>query len=568
MIICALSIGLLLGSPLALSKEAKTSENITVVSKKEKEIKDTLEALKTILKIKNNLEKTLKSLKAQVKSSASESEKKYLQEHIAVVDEKLITIEENFEELATNTDISLLKKNTEEKFNLETEIIALIKPTLEEMNHMTKNVRKKSELREQLAGYEEKQKHINEAITNIDKLLKNIKNNNALKKALKKTKDYWKQQKAFINSQQQSSSLQLKKLEESDISFTESTQTYFKQFFQQRGFYLFQAIMVITLILLLSQFSRYLLKKFVSGFSRHPRSFRMRLLDLWHRLTTLILVTLGPMIVFYLAEDWVLFSLSILLLIGIAWGLRTAIPQYWCQIQLFLNVGAVREGERIFLEGIPWRVGVINIYSILENPVADIKQRVPIKDLVNLKSRPVHRSEPWFPCTKGDWVILSDETRGKVIGISHELVKLVMRGGAHKTYLTTEFLALSPLNLAVDFRIKETIGISYTLQADSTTSILDTLKTYIEKRIKEEGYEDDLLNLRVEFEKANSSSLDIVIIADFKGHLGDIYNRIRRAIQRWCVDACTENQWEIPFTQITLHNTVETSEIKYVNEVE
>ena len=54
------------------------------------------------------------------------------------------------------------------------------------------------------------------------------------------------------------------------------------------------------------------------------------------------------------------------------------------------------------------------------------------------------------------------------------------------------------------------------------------------------------------FAQANSSSLDLVIIADFKGELGDLYNRLRRSIQRWCVDACTENGWEIPFPQMTL----------------
>jgi hypothetical protein len=143
--------------------------------------------------------------------------------------------------------------------------------------------------------------------------------------------------------------------------------------------------------------------------------------------------------------------------------------------------------------------------------------------------------------------------RGKVIGISQELVQMVARGGAHRTYQTADFLALSPLNLSRNFRLKETIGISYDLQQESVTSIPATLQAHIEKRIDEEGYADKLLNLRVEFERANTSSLDIVVIADFDGELGDLYNRLRRSIQRWCVEACTENHWEIPFTQLTLH---------------
>jgi len=50
--------------------------------------------------------------------------------------------------------------------------------------------------------------------------------------------------------------------------------------------------------------------------------------------------------------------------------------------------------------------------------------------------------------------------------------------------------------------------------------------------------------------------VDLAVIADFKGELGDLYNRLRRAIQRWCVDACTEYGWEIPFPQMTLHGSV------------
>jgi len=143
--------------------------------------------------------------------------------------------------------------------------------------------------------------------------------------------------------------------------------------------------------------------------------------------------------------------------------------------------------------------------------------------------------------------------RGKVSGISQELVELIERGGARRTYTTSDFLAQSPLNLSRNFRLKETIGITYDLQRESVTTIPDILKAHVEQRVADEGYGDALHNLRVEFEKANTSSLDIVVIADFDGKLADIYNRLRRSLQRWCVEACNENGWEIPFTQVTLH---------------
>ncbi|MCB1761288.1 MAG: hypothetical protein KDI68_16070, partial [Gammaproteobacteria bacterium] len=80
------------------------------------------------------------------------------------------------------------------------------------------------------------------------------------------------------------------------------------------------------------------------------------------------------------------------------------------------------------------------------------------------------------------------------------------------------------------------------------------LKAHLLERIEAEGYLPDLVQLNVEFQSANTSSLDLVVLADFKGSQAPLYNRLRRAIQRWCVDCCSANDWEIPFTQLTLHN--------------
>jgi len=82
---------------------------------------------------------------------------------------------------------------------------------------------------------------------------------------------------------------------------------------------------------------------------------------------------------------------------------------------------------------------------------------------------------------------------------------------------------------------------------------LEILESHINEQIEKEGYKKSLLNLLVEFQQAGASSLDIVVIADFKGDMAPLYQRLSRAIQRWCVDACTLNNWEIPFPQLTIH---------------
>jgi len=317
--------------------------------------------------------------------------------------------------------------------------------------------------------------------------------------------------------------------------------------------YLGQALLTIIGVLLLGRLVYRGVERFVPGYRAQLRSFRVRLFDLLFRISVVLAAILGPMVVFYLAEDWMLFSIGLLLLLGIALTLRKAIPRFWSQIQLFLNIGSVREGERIEIDGLPWRVKQINFYSTLENPTADLELRVKIDELVDLRSRPSTSSEPWFPCQKGDWLLFPDNRRGKVIGISPELTQIVERGGAHRTFATADFLAQQSINLSTNFRIKETLGISYAHVDIATSEVLTKLASYINKRVVEEGYADALLNLRVEFENASDSSLDVVVIADFSGQLADIYNRLRRSIQRWSVDAAATHNWDIPFPQVTVH---------------
>jgi len=518
-------------------------------------ITSTLETLATFAKIRDELLQDIKVINKQIDAEKSETEKNSLKQELEILKTELRATTRNLDNIAVSVDISLLETEKEKEFSFQKEFFALLKPALEEMKEMTSHVRKKSDLREKIAYYEERLPIIDEARSNI-KLLLEQSTDKSLKKILETRSKFWQKKQAFMKSELRASRLQLEELEATETSITEASQGYIKSFIQKRGFYLTQALLVIIALLLFSRLTYSSMQRYLPGFKKQHRSFRIRLIELNHRVFTVISIILGPMIVFYLAEDWVLFSLGILLIIGIALTLRQTLPLYWHQAQLFLNIGSVREGERILIDGLPWKVQSINFYCILYNPVADISQRLPITGLVGLKSRPSRPNEPWFPCQRGDWVILNDGVRGKVIGISIEMVQLVERGGAQVTYQTSDFLAHSPRNLATNFRIKEILGISYSLQMTSTAEIPETLHQYILQRAEQEGYGEQLLNLRVEFAQAGNSSLDLAVIADFKGELGDLYNRLRRAIQRWCVDACSEYHWEIPFPQMTLHGSL------------
>jgi small-conductance mechanosensitive channel len=316
---------------------------------------------------------------------------------------------------------------------------------------------------------------------------------------------------------------------------------------------LFVALIACIGIVLLLRVAYLFLIKHIPGYHAVYRPFHLRAIDLLYRVVSVLAALFAVILVFYLFEDWVLLSLAIVFLLGLAWAVKNTLPRFVDQSRLILNIGAVREGERLVYEGVPWLVKKINFFSVLENPDLGLTLRLPIEALMDLTSRPFHRHEPWFPCRKNDWVILSDGTRGCVTSLSHEMVEMVLRGGAKKVYQTSDFLGMSPLNLSVNFRLKIAFGISYNLQSLATGRVLEILDAHIRERLAAEDYEKNLLNLRVEFAQAGTSSLDLVVIADFDGSMAPLYNRISRAIQRWCTDACTANDWEIPFPQLTVH---------------
>ncbi|MFH0781836.1 MAG: hypothetical protein V2B20_07765 [Pseudomonadota bacterium] len=46
------------------------------------------------------------------------------------------------------------------------------------------------------------------------------------------------------------------------------------------------------------------------------------------------------------------------------------------------HVGSVREGERLQMHGIPWKVGTIHVFCRIFNPSLGLRLRIPIEQLV------------------------------------------------------------------------------------------------------------------------------------------------------------------------------------------
>ena len=554
-IITAFCLAILVYPPSSFSEAPATSEQVAAVEQPAaKEPNGPAEILASLLELRKNLKEQMQLSKKKLEASKSDAEKESLEKEISQLDKQLSENSYDFERIATGIEPALFAEKKPEVFSWKEEVASLVEPAIKELKRFTIRARQKTDLKDKIAELEQLSAAANQGVAHLEEVSVQSKNKQVVKE-VKGLEPEWQNIQKRLANKLELAQRELAQLEDQEVSLVETSSQSVRNFFRDRGRYLIMALLTFVVIL----FGFRLLYRLIVRISvrltgqQEERSFKIRLLYIIFQVLSVVLAVIGLFFVLYLAEDWFLLSMAIVFFLGLAWTIRQGVPRLWQEGRLMLNVGAVRENERIMMYGLPWQVTTINVFCKLVNPSLDTELRVPIENLIGLTSRPFDPDEAWFPCRKGDWVEVNGGSRAKVVSLSHEQVELVERGGRRIFYPTEAFLQACPANLSRNFRMKVPFGISYGLQDKATDEIPRILKSYLEKRMEEEGYSKKCLNLLVEFMQANSSSLDLLVIADFDGDVADICKRIERAIQKWCVECCTQNDWEIPFPQLTVH---------------
>lgn len=515
---------------------------------------DTVTMLASLLELQKNLREQIDLTKNKLMASTSEAEKETLQSEITQLDKQLSETINDFERIATGVEPALFAEKKPETFSWKNEVSSLLEPAIKELKRFTIRARSKSNLKEKIIELKLLTSTANEAVVHLQNVIEETPDD-LVQEEVAALLPEWQNVEERLRNKLELAERELANLEAQDVSLVETSSRSIREFFRNRGLYLILAIATSVAILIAFRLLYSLILKlyFKLGKKKDQRSFQIRLLYVIFQALSVVSAVIGLFFVLYLAEDWFLLSVAIIFFLGMSWTIRQALPRVWQQGRLMLNVGSVREKERLILHGVPWHVDSINVFCSLVNPALETELRIPIEDLIGMVSRPYNPAEQWFPCKKGDWVVVNGAPRARVVSLSHEQVEVVERGGKRITYPTEIFLEACPVNLSRNFRLRVPFGISYGLQKLATSEIPMILKDYLMKRMEQEGYQKNCLNLQVEFSQANSSSLDLLVLADFEGQVADISKRIERAINKWCVECCTINDWEIPFPQLTVH---------------
>lgn len=517
------------------------------------EVTDKEISLRSIIASIEGLEGELSSVQAELGSERSKGREEELRAEISSLDERIENLRDNFTEISTGVETSIFRKDDKAK-NVQwtKELTELLSPLLSEVKQLTSRPREIDALKSQINGYQTKLSAANDAVRNIDTAISEA-TQESLISALSKERRAWlaKQQNVGTLLKVAQQKLDQKIGEKKPLSETLSELSQI--FFKSRG----RNLLFSLLVTLLFWFGLNRIALRIRS-SRKEKGKTSSLTTRLFNVAFLLLASVGSigvfMLMLFLFEDWVLLTLGLLVVLGIIWTSKQALPMFWTQATVLLNMGVVREGERIFHNGIPWKVKQLTFYTTLENPLLDGGElRLPVKDLLDLRSRPFASSEQWFPTTRGDWVKLSDDTYGEVIHQSPEWVRVQRKGGSIKSYKTEEFLEQVPENISNGFRISFSFGVDYAHQEIVTKKIPSTMEKYIVDGLVEAGFERAISKIEVEFGDAGASSLNLKILANFGAGIGSKYQIVERALHRLCVEACNKNGWIIPFEQLTLH---------------
>lgn len=534
-----------------------TLVNLRAQESKAEVAADGKSSLQTVIEPLRSADAEVEKLRKELKQAASDEAKQEIQKRIDSDNEQIRQLRGNFRDIIGGAEAAEYDGTSSKEVNLQEQIGELVQPLLGELRQATSSPRELDALRQSLANWKDRQRKADTVVARIDDLLKQSKDPKLVEE-LGAARRMWTGRQAESAGQIGVISAQITDRESNQKPMFETLSLLFSRFFRSRGMNLLLAILIAIAGFMITRRSYRWLRRFSPVHRVGKANLTGRISDILAVGLAVLVAFIGILLVFYLRGDWLLLTLAVVLIIGAAWAGKTALPPYIEQIRMMLNLGSVREGERVVHLGLPWKVQSIGFFTRFTNPeLQGGTLRIPIRDLMAMTSREQDPKEPWFPTEPDDWAILSDGTYGKVITQTPEQVVFLRLGGSLKTFATADFLAESPEKLSHGFRISCRFGIDYKHQADATGTIPQKFVRALTTGLVSDYGRDAVRSVQVEFSTAGASSLDYEIIVDFDGAVASKYRALQRKIQSICLDTCNANDWVIPFTQITVHQAGE-----------
>jgi len=552
-------------TPLQAAEEPENTANKTQPPPDEQVEKQGLELrldstrgrLASLMTLEQRKEVLLVQLQNELTNSEQADQKRQLGDQIKQLRDEITSIRDGFDRTLTGgIDQAKLVGEVEESYNWRDDLEEIMKPIFRSMKDVTAKPREIERLRSKINTLK-RNIELSKSAVHFIKQLDSGRLPDVFLLRMRTAESNWSTRLQSDSQELEIVEFQLQaRLDESSNFFNNFGETL-QDFASGRGYGILLALFAFWMVWLFFSSIR---KGFAYLVAKRKFEFKSgltsRLLHYTYQIFAALIAATAMILVFYVKGDWIMLGVSMLLIATIFFSIKNYLPRFIVETKLLLNIGPVREKERVFYQGIPWKVDKLRVYTELFNPsLSGGRIRVQLKELVDMNSRPYADCEVWFPCREGDMLLMPEGRLVKVESQTPEFVKLNYTGGATTTVRTIDFLSMSFTNLSEEsFRVSSFFGIDYSMQKKSTNRIPAIFREEIQEFIEGQNYGKYLKVLRVEFHKASESELTYKIIADFHGIAARHHNIIARALQRAAVDVCNNNDWTIPFNQLTVHH--------------
>lgn len=513
--------------------------------------------LETIDLIKKSLAETkylLQTKEKQAKLEKDEKQRIILEADAKRLRDRYGKIKLNLVSVITDIKIDEIKKTDEiKKRDLLQEAQELLGPALDTIQRISAKPRKIEALKKELATYQEKIALTDVALKNIER----VTNSPDFKTLVPDLESYIEEAKFNVNDLRQELTLKvehinrdLNDLTKDDKSMLDATTSLVKDFFSTKG----KNLTISTFIFFLTiwSISRLRNKYLLQIIENNPDKYILKTLNSLYGLISITSATALSIFTLYLLGDWVLVTFLVLFIAGTLWAFKDYIRKLTAEGKLILNLGAVKEGDLIIYQGLPWRVKNISFITTFENIFLDTPViKISIAEILQMHSRKIHPNEPWFPSKTGDWVMLSDGTYGEIKLQTIEQVIVEIGSSQRKYYSVAQYLNLSPTNLSYGFTVDFTWGLDYLDQTIFLSSVTPNINAKMKKLLKEYAYPP--IDFSVDFHSAGASALNLNIIGRFSGEFAGKRIQILKDLQSMLLQICTEDRLNIPFNQMVVH---------------
>ena len=515
-------------------------------------VANSLDAIRDLLEQRTERRADLRILRKELAKPREDTDTAQLSASINEIESSIEDVNRQIGALATGVSDSEFDLDRTLEIDLKAEAEQLLQPFVIMLRSLTEQARQIESLRRELSVARNHRGVAERALLQLDPLLAAAQDEKT-RSELTRLRKQWQQRLEAVDDLIAARQSQLDSRQANRSSSVDAANDFARSFLRERGRNLLYGGTVFFVSLLGLRFiSRHL------GVYRARRGARKnlatRIVTLVYAVGSFAIALLATLITFNVLNDWLLVGVTVVFIVALAWiGVRM-LPSLIEQATLYLNLGAVQEGERIFFNGIPWRVSKLGFYCDLVNPALEGGEfSMPIRELIGLHSRPVTPNEPWFPTRKGDFVRL-DAGLAEVLVQTPGLVEVRIEGGIRQTFTAAAFYEMAPQNLSHGSRAEVVFGISYKHQAIATKAVRDKLRAFVRKGLEEVLRPEQILRVDVELMRAGESSIDYGIEVDLSPDAAVHYDTAEWLLTRLCVDACNHYGWEIPFPQLVVHH--------------